>query len=245
MDPRQALRELVDRRVVIDLSVRGVTSEPTRESAVLILFGRLDEIPAETGAISLPAYVARGSASHNASASRNGSELSADLDVLLLRRAENMRYHPGQIAFPGGGVDAGDNDAASAALREAEEETGLNPAGVEVVGELPRIPLAVSGNIVTPVVGWWARPSEIAAVDRTEAAQVFRAPVAELLDPDARGTVVLHHTSQTFTSPAFKLGDRFGGHIVWGFTAMVLSQLFDELGWTLPWDDEREFPRPI
>lgn len=230
MDPRQALRSLVERNVRVQLPIPGVTTKPRRESAVLILFGRLDAIPAGTGALSLPDDASR--------------ELPADLDVLLLRRADTMRYHPGQVAFPGGGVDPEDAGPVAAALREAEEETGLDPTGVEVIGVLPPIPLAVSDNIVTPVIGWWVRPSEIAAVDRTESAQVFRAPVAELLNPAARGIIRLRHRSQQLSSPAFQLEEWLGGHIIWGFTGMVLAQLFDELGWTQPWDESREFRRP-
>ncbi|WP_244303236.1 NUDIX hydrolase [Leucobacter coleopterorum] len=126
------------------------------------------------------------------------------------------------------------------ALREAEEETNLDPSGVEVLGMLPEVHIPVSNNLVTPVVGWWTRPSQIAA-DTSESVEVFRAPVAELLDPAVRGTSVLRSGPKTFRGPAFQLGSRFGGHLVWGFTGILLSSLFRELQWELPWDTKREF----
>lgn len=190
-----------------------------RRSAVLILFGSLDRIPAGGG---------------------RTDTAPAELDVLLTRRADTMRHHPGQIAFPGGGVEPGDETLAETALREAAEETGLEPAGVEVLGELPELHIPVSGNLVTPVLGWWRLPSDVAA-DERESVEVMRVPVAELLDPAARGTSVLRREGATFRGPAFELGPRFGGHVVWGFTGMLLSSLFDGVGWTVPWDDARTF----
>lgn len=187
-----------------------------RHSAVLILFGALDQVPA---------------------ASTSGG-VHRKLDVLLTRRADTMRHHPGQISFPGGGVDSDDIDVADTALREAAEETGLDPTGVEILGTLAEVPIVVSNNLVTPVIGWWTRPSEIAAVDRTEAVEVFRAPVAELLDPVNRGRSVLDRAGGAFRSDAFLVRE----HIVWGFTGILLSTLFAELGWAEPWDRTREFP---
>lgn len=190
-----------------------------RHSAVLILFGPLDDVPA------MP----------------NGElAVSSELDVLLTRRADHMRHHPGQIAFPGGGVDPGDANLAETALREAAEETGLDPSGVEIIGSMPAIHIPVSNNLVTPVIGWWHLPSPVAA-DRSESVEVFRVPVAELLRPAARGTSVLQRGVHTFRGAGFQLGPQFGGHTVWGFTGMLLSSIFDAVGWSEPWDRSREF----
>jgi len=71
--------------------------------------------------------------------------------------------------------------------------------------------------------------------------QVFRVPVAELLDPASRGTSVLRAPGQTFRGPAFQLGPQFGGHVVWGFTAMLLDAIFTGVGWAVPWNSERIF----
>ncbi|MEZ5096320.1 MAG: NUDIX domain-containing protein [Nocardioides sp.] len=78
--------------------------------------------------------------------------------LLLTERAHHMRSHPGQVSFPGGSLDPGETPRA-AALREAEEETGLDPTGIEVFAELPELYLPPSNFAVTPVLGWWARPT--------------------------------------------------------------------------------------
>ena len=81
-------------------------------------------------------------------------------DVLLIERAHDMRSHAGQPAFPGGGVDDTDDGPIGAALREASEETGLDPDGVEVAGPvLPDLWVPPSGFVVTPVLAWWRQPS--------------------------------------------------------------------------------------
>lgn len=215
-----------------------VAGVPVRRSAVLILFGALDRIPAAVS----------GSGTHGAAApddpaARNrtitGSAVPPELDVLLIRRGDGLRHHPGEIAFPGGGVEEGDADVVATALREAEEETGLDPTGVEVLGTLPEVHLPVSNNLVTPVVGWWRRPSETVA-DRTESVEVFRAPVADLLDPDARAMSVLEHDASVHRGAAFVLSERFGRQVVWSFTGILLASLFDHLGWSVPWDVARE-----
>lgn len=191
----------------------------SRRSSVLILFGVLDQAPASECVPTVP----------------------SGLDVLLIRRSEALRHHPGEIAFPGGGVEPDDADATATALREATEETGLDPRGVEVLGSLPEVLIPVSRNLVTPVIGWWSLPSRTAA-DHSESVQVFRTPVAELLDPGARVTSVLHRGGAEYRGPAFMLSQRFGGHLLWGFTGMMLSQMFEELGWAVPWDPAREQP---
>ncbi|MCL2090496.1 MAG: CoA pyrophosphatase [Micrococcales bacterium] len=150
------------------------------------------------------------------------------LDILLQRRADDLTHHPGQVSFPGGGLDPGETPE-QAALREAEEETGLDATGVEVIGSLAALPLPVSDNLVTPVLAWWARPSPVHPADPTETAAVFRVPVADLLDPARRATA----RHGPYRTPAFVLDDDI---LVWGFTAGVLSSLFDTLGWTRPWD---------
>lgn len=185
-------------------------------AAVLILFGVLDSVPA-------PHF---------------DTAAARDLDVLLQRRATTLSSHAGQVSFPGGRREADDADAVATALREAQEETGLDPAGVEVLAALPEIPLAVSNHRVTPVLSWWRTPSRVAAVDHAETVEVFRVPVAQLLDPASRYTAVRTTGSRAFRSPAFDVD----GTIVWGFTALVLNGIFDAAGWTVPWDATVERP---
>lgn len=171
--------------------------------------------------------------------------VSRDLDVLLLARAATLRSHPGQVAFPGGRIDAGDDGPIGAALREAVEETGLDPAGVEVLGTLEDIPLAYSGHLVTPVLAWWRHPSPVRVVDEAESSDVFRAPVADLLDPANRGETVIRRDGQEWRGPGFLVPNGAGAHLVWGFTGLVLDGLFDRLGWTEPWDRDREIPLEV
>jgi 8-oxo-dGTP pyrophosphatase MutT (NUDIX family) len=209
---------------LLDLCARGLDwrLDPTRgladatngrPAAVLVLFGHLDDHPADT---TTPA-VAR------------------DLDVLLQRRAATLGHHAGQVSFPGGRTEPTDAGPAEAALREAVEETGLDPAGVEVLGVLAPLAVPVSNYVVTPVPAWWTRPSEVVAVDHRETVEVFRVPVADLLDPGNRASVQHDRGGRVVRTPAFLVD----GVLVWGFTAIVLSRMFDALGWAVPWDTRR------
>ncbi len=160
-------------------------------------------------------------------------------DLLLIERAAAMRSHAGQPAFPGGSIDATDDGPVGAALREAQEETGLDPAGVVVVGTLPSLWLPPSGFVVTPVLGWWRDPSPVHPAEPAEVAAVHRVPLAELVDPGNRRRAV--HPSG-FVGPAFDVR----GMLVWGFTAGLLDRLIALAGWEEPWEggDTVELPPP-
>lgn len=153
-------------------------------------------------------------------------------DVLLAERASTLRAHAGQVAFPGGGAEEADAGAIATALREAEEETGLDPSGVVPLAVLPELLVPPSGFVVTPVLAHWARPSVVHAVDPAETATVVRVPVAALTDPAHRLTV--RHPSGR-SGPAFLVA----GLLVWGFTGGLLSALLDRAGWARPWDPAR------
>jgi 8-oxo-dGTP pyrophosphatase MutT (NUDIX family) len=159
-----------------------------------------------------------------------GEQPESGPDVLMLQRAATLRNHAGQPAFPGGGCDPDDVDAAATALREANEEVGLDPASTTVVASLPALWIPVSGFVVVPVLAWWHEPHHVAPVDPAEVARVARIPVRDLVDPVHRCRV--RHPSG-FVGPAFDVA----GMLIWGFTAQVLTALFDLAGWTLPWDD--------
>lgn len=162
---------------------------------------------------------------------------SDDRDLLLIQRASTMRSHAGQPAFPGGSVDEGDLDAAGAAVREAQEETGLDPAGVLVFGALPDLWVPITDFVVTPVLAWWRAPSPVWARDPAEVASVHRVPIANLANP-ANRCRVLHPSG--YVGPGFEVE----GLIVWGFTAGIIAGLLDRLGWSVPWDESRLVPLP-
>jgi 8-oxo-dGTP pyrophosphatase MutT (NUDIX family) len=107
-------------------------------------------------------------------------------DVLLVQRSQSLRRHAGQPAFPGGVIDAGDDGPVGAALREAAEEAGVDPAGVDVVGVLPDLYISRTGYRVSPVLAWWRKPVPVAPGDPAEVTAVARVPVARgLADPRA------------------------------------------------------------
>jgi 8-oxo-dGTP pyrophosphatase MutT (NUDIX family) len=153
-------------------------------------------------------------------------------DLLLIQRSDDLRLHAGQPAFPGGAIDPGDSGPVAAALREAAEETGLDPAGVEVVGVLPELFIPRTMFRVVPVLAWWRRPSAVAPVDSAEVAAVERIKVSELADPATR---LMTRTPSGYTSPAF----RVRGMLIWGFTALLIDRLLVFGGWEVPWDHSR------
>jgi len=152
--------------------------------------------------------------------------------LLLTERAHQMRSHPGQVSFPGGSIDPGETPR-EAALREAWEETGLDPAGVEVFGELPELWLPPSNFAVTPVLGWWRAPSPVRVVDPGEVHAIHQVTLGELLRPDHR--IQVRHPSG-WIGPAYLIGPEHDV-ILWGFTAGIITRLFDYLGWSTPWED--------
>lgn len=158
-------------------------------------------------------------------------------DVLLTQRASTLRSHAGEVSFPGGGVDAGDDGPVGAALREAVEETGLHAGGVDVLGELPALYLPPSGYVVTPVLAWWRRPSAVTAVNAAEVARVVRVPLADLLDAANRCTA--RHPSG-YLGPAFTVHGLF----VWGFTAGLLARVLALAGLERPWPQDRVLALP-
>ena len=159
------------------------------------------------------------------------------LDLLLIERAVDGSAHSGQPAFPGGMCEPEDDGPVATALREAQEETGINPEDLEVLVVLPRLHLAYSDFAVTPVVAHWTTPGPVFAAAPAEVARVERVPIAHLAHPANR--VTLQHPGGG-SGPAFTVA----GMLVWGFTAAVISGLLSALGWDEPWDVTTQMPWP-
>jgi len=181
-----------------------------RASAVLVLFAAGPTDPADRADPAGP----------------NGPN---DPDLLFIQRSADLRLHAGQPAFPGGAIDDTDDGPVAAALREAEEEVGVDPDGVDVVGTLPELFIPRTGFRVVPVLAWWRRPCPVAPVDPAEVAAVERVSVSELADPETRVTV---RGPSGFLSPAFQVK----GMLIWGFTAVLVDRLLALAGWERPWD---------
>jgi len=165
-------------------------------------------------------------------------ETDGEADLLIVQRSPYLRRHAGQPAFPGGAMEPSDGGPVGAALREATEEVGVDPAGVEVLAVLPELFIPRSGFRVTPVLAWWRRPSPLVPASDGEIVSAVRARLADLADPANRLTVRLPNGMTA--GPAF----RVHGMLVWGFTAAVVDRLIALGGWERPWDAGHEEDLP-
>ena len=139
--------------------------------------------------------------------------------LILTKRASHLKHHPGQIAFPGGKVDQGDASPMAAALREAQEEIGLDPARVQVIGSLPDHE-TVTGFAMTPYVGL-VQGDFTPVPEAGEVEEVFTVPLHHVLTPErflVEGRVWMGSRRRYYVVP-------YGPYYIWGATARVLRGL--------------------
>jgi len=189
-----------------------LTGSP-RDAAVLALFSGPEDAPADGG-------------------------LPDEADLLLTVRASSLRHHAGQAAFPGGAVDSGDVGPVDTALREAREETGIDPMRLRPLATLEKTFIPPSGFHVVPVLAYSPDPGPVTVMDAAETAIVARVPLRAFVNPENRLMVYRDTLTRRFAGPAFLLNEM----LVWGFTGQVISALLDCAGWAQPWntDDVRE-----
>ena len=138
--------------------------------------------------------------------------------LIFTVRTDTLPSHKGQISFPGGKIDGTDDSPRSAALRESEEEIGLDPGSVRVLGEMDSMPTFVSGYVVHPFIGWL---SEVPSLERNpgEVAEILHVPIDDLAE-DIRREPGFEHAGRSYPTEAWVWND----HVIWGVTARIIRE---------------------
>ncbi len=142
--------------------------------------------------------------------------------VLFTQRTETVETHKGQISFPGGAVDPGDADVQSTALRETEEEMGIPPTQIEVLGVLDDLPTTVSKFVVAPVIGIIPYPF-LFRINSAEIAEVLTVPLRVFRDPSHLRVERREREGRTFDAYVY----RYDKHEIWGVTARIMKGFVD------------------
>ena len=148
--------------------------------------------------------------------------------LVFIRRASTLRSHSGEIAFPGGSVDPSDSSPIMAALREAQEEIGLDPAGVEVLGVLEPVFTVVSNFLIIPVVAFLPQGLGTLQLQASEVTEIILASLRDLTNPDIFHTEEWMRAGRTRTIYFYD----YGSYRIWGATARILNALLETLGWS-------------
>jgi 8-oxo-dGTP pyrophosphatase MutT (NUDIX family) len=146
-----------------------------------------------------------------------------ELHAVFTKRREGLRRHPGEISFPGGRHDEGERDLQATALREAEEEIGLPPDAVEIVGALQPTPTFATGYAIYPFVGL-IEPGRSWTLSANEVAEVLELSLRELRDGYVRQRLI--RRGVPIRTDTYVVGE----NLIWGATARILSDLFDRIG---------------
>jgi 8-oxo-dGTP pyrophosphatase MutT (NUDIX family) len=178
--------------------LRGVLLSPD-DAATISVRGRTD------AAVLVPLYLADGR-----------------IHLVFTKRHDELRRHAGEISFPGGRRDEGESDLRMTALREAQEEIGLDPDAVEIVGALQPTPTIATGYAVYPFVGL-IDPGRAWVPSAAEVAAVIELALSELIEGYGRRRLV--RRGIPLRTDTYVVGD----HLIWGATARILADLIDRL----------------
>jgi 8-oxo-dGTP pyrophosphatase MutT (NUDIX family) len=139
----------------------------------------------------------------------------------MIKRPEYPGFHSGQVAFPGGKMEMGDANIIETALREAEEEVGIDRTRVQVLGSLSELFIPASNFLVSPVIGFLGKRPDLVPEEK-EVSRIIHAELALLLRPETRKQKILEMGhNRKLDTPYFDID----GEVVWGATAMILSEL--------------------
>jgi 8-oxo-dGTP pyrophosphatase MutT (NUDIX family) len=144
-------------------------------------------------------------------------------ELILTKRSARLKHHPGQIAFPGGKQDAGDGSAVAAALREAQEEIGLPPQLVQVLGDLPAHE-TVTGYVITPIIGL-VRAAFDEFPEAGEVDEIFRVPLDHAINPANFRVEARRWQGRR----RYYYAVPFGSYYIWGATARILRALAERV----------------
>ena len=147
-------------------------------------------------------------------------ERANGLHILFIERADHLKHHAGQVAFPGGALEQNDASLLSCALRESEEEIGLRPNQVDILGPLPARVTSVSGFFIQPFLGL-VQNSRHLRLDQNEVSAVFEAPLNFVLDPARHDLQTMHWQGQDRRFYQIQ----YEQHRIWGATAGMLVSL--------------------
>jgi 8-oxo-dGTP pyrophosphatase MutT (NUDIX family) len=148
---------------------------------------------------------------------------SSGLQVLLTKRASHLKHHPSQISFPGGKVEPTDKNLIHTALREAQEEIGLSPEAVTIIGQLPNYEI-ISGYQVTPIVAVIESP-QCYQKDANEVDEIFQVPLLHFLQPENHRSIISYRNGHHHNVHFFP----YKHYNIWGATAAILKDLVDHI----------------
>ena len=193
------------------------------EDVILALRQRLE--PVQHAGILIDAYEQQFPSARKASVLIPLFEQNNETYIAFIRRASSLRAHSGEIAFPGGAKDISDVSSVVTALREAQEEIGLAPSRVEVLGVMPPVFTVVSNFLITPVVAYLPSGPGSLQLQASEVAEIIFLPLQGLVDPSIYHTEEWVRNNESHTVYFYD----YGSYRIWGATARMFTMLLELL----------------